>query len=266
MTKLLRISMQTAHLPAMACLRASLFLLLSAYALAGVDLSGRWKLRAGYDEEYFSSAANPTPATVGASAFNISCVAGPCTSWKTAVITVTSETSRALAVAFDSGVKDTGVADADAATAITWSSSAWARPLPPTPITVHVCPSSHFDPGWLLTADQLYESLFKFTILNVTAALAKNPTRTHAPEIAAIWAMYVGEFGAAGRDTLRALVAGGQLEFVGGGFVQPDEAITRFDDLLDEPLLAGAAHVTYVRSTIAHGRINGIDTSANTLS
>lgn len=34
------------------------------------------------------------------------------------------------------------------------------------------------------------------------------------------------------------------------------------DDLLDEPLLEGAAHVTYVRSTIAHGRILSIDTSA----
>ena len=34
------------------------------------------------------------------------------------------------------------------------------------------------------------------------------------------------------------------------------------DDLLDEPKLAGAAHVTYVRSSVAHGRILGIDTSA----
>ncbi|MDO8361327.1 MAG: xanthine dehydrogenase family protein molybdopterin-binding subunit [Actinomycetota bacterium] len=34
------------------------------------------------------------------------------------------------------------------------------------------------------------------------------------------------------------------------------------DDLLDEPLLAGAAHVTYVRSTVAHATIDGIDTSA----
>ena len=34
------------------------------------------------------------------------------------------------------------------------------------------------------------------------------------------------------------------------------------DDLLDEPLLQGAAHVTYVRSTVAHGRILSIDTSA----
>jgi len=34
------------------------------------------------------------------------------------------------------------------------------------------------------------------------------------------------------------------------------------DDLLDEPMLAGAAHVTYVRSTVAHGRITSIDASA----
>src|SRR5215216_5934852 len=34
------------------------------------------------------------------------------------------------------------------------------------------------------------------------------------------------------------------------------------DDLHDEPLLAGAAFVTYVRSTVAHARITSIDTSA----
>jgi carbon-monoxide dehydrogenase large subunit len=39
---------------------------------------------------------------------------------------------------------------------------------------------------------------------------------------------------------------------VGGAYV---------DDLLDEPLLAGAAYVTYVRSTVAHGQILSIDTS-----
>ena len=33
------------------------------------------------------------------------------------------------------------------------------------------------------------------------------------------------------------------------------------DDLLDEPMLAGAAHVTYVRSSVAHGVILGIDTT-----
>ncbi len=34
------------------------------------------------------------------------------------------------------------------------------------------------------------------------------------------------------------------------------------DDMLDEPLLTGAAHVTYVRSTVAHGTIASIDTAA----
>ena len=34
------------------------------------------------------------------------------------------------------------------------------------------------------------------------------------------------------------------------------------DDLLDEPHLAGALHVTYARSTVAHGNIVSIDTSA----
>ncbi|MEY4079594.1 MAG: hypothetical protein RL430_24 [Actinomycetota bacterium] len=33
------------------------------------------------------------------------------------------------------------------------------------------------------------------------------------------------------------------------------------DDLLDEPLLKGALHVTYARSTVAHGKINSIDVS-----
>jgi len=33
------------------------------------------------------------------------------------------------------------------------------------------------------------------------------------------------------------------------------------EDLLDEPLLANAAYVTYVRSSVAHGRITSIDTS-----
>jgi len=36
------------------------------------------------------------------------------------------------------------------------------------------------------------------------------------------------------------------------------------EDLLDEPLLANAAYVTYVRSSVAHGKIVGIDTSAAT--
>ena len=33
------------------------------------------------------------------------------------------------------------------------------------------------------------------------------------------------------------------------------------DDLRDEPLLVGAVHATFVRSTVAHANITGIDVS-----
>jgi alpha-mannosidase II len=36
------------------------------------------------------------------------------------------------------------------------------------------------------------------------------------------------------RELLRAMVAAGQVEFVGGGWVQNDEAITRFEDTIDQ--------------------------------
>jgi hypothetical protein len=39
------------------------------------------------------------------------------------------------------------------------------------------------------------------------------------------------------RNQLRALVANGQMEWVGGGWVQNDEAITRFEDQLDQHTL-----------------------------
>lgn len=118
-------------------------------------------------------------------------------------------------------------------------------PLPPTlrgcsatgPVTVHICPSTHMDPGWFETVDRLYEVLFKETVTNVSAALRKNPARTYTAEITVIWAMYVGELGAAGREDLSALVAEKRLEFAGGGWVQPDEAITRFEDLVDQQTL-----------------------------
>lgn len=49
--------------------------------------------------------------------------------------------------------------------------------------------------------------------------------------------MYVGEYGEEGRAAVAALVESGQLEFVGGGWVQPDEAITRFEDMVDQQTL-----------------------------
>ena len=237
---------------ALAPLAAGALLAALGGAASAVNLTGRWKLASvGYDEEY-----DVTPKAAPGAVFGVACAAGPCTSWKTAAITVTDEASRTLSVLFDSGFKDSGTADAASPTAgVVWGDgSSWARVAPPgplPPIVVHVCPSTHMDPGWFQTLDDLYEQVFRFTVLNVTAALEENAARTYAPEIAVIWALFVGEFGAAGRERLQRLVASRQLEFVGGGWVQPDEAITRFEDLLDERTLGHA----FLSSVLGHAPV-----------
>lgn len=113
-----------------------------------IDLEGPWKLNAVYVEDY--TVAPPAPD----GSFSVTCSGGPCSSWKTASITVTDASALKLAIAFDSGFKDVGVADSASATIISWSASEWSRPPAPPPpraITVHVCPSTHMDPGWFQT-------------------------------------------------------------------------------------------------------------------
>jgi hypothetical protein len=112
-------------------------------------------------------------------------------------------------------------------------------------ITVHVCPSTHMDPGWMATVDELYNDYFRETINNVTKSLGENPSRTYSAEIAVIWAMHAAEVGP---EALRRFVASGQLQFVGGGWVQPDEAITRFEDLIEQQTLG---HM-WLRSVLGH--------------
>jgi hypothetical protein len=111
-----------------------------------IDLEGAWKLQAGYEEDYVVAPPKPDGS------FAVACSGGPCTSWKAATITVTDAAALKLAIAFDSGFKDTGVADAAEPSSITWGdNSEWVRPPAPPPpraITVHVCPSTHMDPGW----------------------------------------------------------------------------------------------------------------------
>ena len=188
-------------------------------------------------------------ASFPAATWKVTCGPGPCTSWQTATIVYPG--NRSLSVVFgENGFRDVGVLSDDDR-GIAWKSgSSWVRYQAPATgrITVHVCPSTHMDPGWFQTADQLYEQLFKQTVTNVSAALAANPERTFLAEIAVVWAMYVGELGLPARTALSKLVADGQLEFAGGGWVQPDEAITRFEDLIAQQTLG---HL-WIQSVLGH--------------
>jgi hypothetical protein len=109
---------------------------------AAVNLTGRWLLSAGYEEGY-----TLVPSSPDLSHYAVTCVDGPCTSWKTASITLNASTG-SLRVHFDSGFEDAGVlSDAPYFDAIAWSRSSWRRAPPPRPLlTVHVVPHSHNDP------------------------------------------------------------------------------------------------------------------------
>jgi hypothetical protein len=213
----------------------ALFLLCGALALSSTNLAGSWVLEAAYEEGYTVSAGSD------GSHFTAACTSGPCTSWKAASISVNGT---ALHVRFDSGFEDDGVlTDAPYGDEIAWSRSGWRRPPPARALlTVHVVPHSHNDPGWLRTFYELFNAshpgVNDFAVRDiysaVVRALTASPTRTFGAELTVFWSQWFAEAGEGERAAARALVARGQIEFTGGGWVQNDEAITRFEDTIDQ--------------------------------
>ena len=247
---------------------AALALLLLAAAAAAAaspaaplpDLSGAWH-KQGSPAEQYALAPGALPST-----YAVACSAQgtPC-GWATAAINVSA--TGALTVAFSNGVRDTGALAGNST--LQWSASAWDRSAPPPPparVHIHLCPHSHMDPGWMSTFEELYEATFKGIVEGVLGGLASDASRTFAAEHAIIFATYYERGNASVRALMQAHVARGALEFTGGGWVQPDEAITRFEDLWDQLLLGRAfihsvlgqppIHTTWLADPFGHGNSN----------
>lgn len=199
------------------------------------DLSGTWVLEATYLEGYLSTAAP--------GGYSVACTTGPCTSWKLANLTAVNSTS--VIIDFDNGVVHAGVVSPGAAT-LTWAGgSAWVRAAARTRLDVHIVPHSHNDPGWLKTYWTLFNTstpgVNDFSVRqiydSVVSALSASPTRTFGAELTVFWSAWWAGANATSRAALRALVASGALEFTGGGWTQNDEAITRFEDIIDQTTL-----------------------------
>ena len=92
-------------------------------------------------------------------------------------------------------------------------------------ITVHIVPHSHTDPGWLSTYDTYYGSSVKTILSAVVKEMEASPNRTFAWAETCFFARWYAEQSARKREVVHRLVASGQLEFVGGGWVQHDEAL-----------------------------------------
>lgn len=211
-------------------------LLACAYSTSTPDLSGSWTLVNTYYLESYTSVAS-------ADGWAVTCSAGPCSSWKRANLTILSAPT--VQISFDSGVVHAGQLSADVQSILWSDKSVWARIVDRPFLEIFLCPHSHNDPGWRLTYYELYNmshpGVNDFAVRDiyssVVRALSLNATRTFSAELTVFWSLWFFEASPSDQAALRALVANGQIEFVGGGWTQNDEAITRFEDIIDQTTL-----------------------------
>ncbi len=194
------------------------------------DLTGEWIFMTTYVEAYGFTRDKTDPAL-----FHVVCNQGPCTSWKKANLTAPSVGN--VTVHFDNGIVHTGTLDAYG-DLITWAQdhSQWTRPST-DPVTIHLVPHSHVDPGWKDTVFDLYNTSVRFIYDAVMQCLVEQPARTYGVEITVFFSMWWAQQNDTTRASVRGLVASGQLEFTGGGWTQNDEAIVRFEDIVDQMTL-----------------------------
>ena len=100
-------------------------------------------------------------------------------------------------------------------------------------ITVHIIPHSHTDPGWLNTYDMYYGRDVKPILNSVIKEMEARPNRTFAWSETCFFARWYGEQSARRRAAVQRMVASGQLEFVGAGWVQHDEALPTVSGMLE---------------------------------
>ena len=95
--------------------------------------------------------------------------------------------------------------------------------LSSTPLLVHVLPHSHCDPGWLETFEG-YSGAVSQIIEGVIRELGKERTRTFVWAETSFFMKWYERQNREMKGKVKRLVENGQWEFVGGGWVQNDEA------------------------------------------
>lgn len=115
----------------------------------------------------------------------------------------------------------------------------------PNVITAHLIPHTHDDLGWIKTVDQYYWGAkpelvpvgVQYIYNTVIEELQKNPNRRFSfAETGFLWRWYTSNSDY-DRHQLQRLVKNGQIELIGGGWVQNDEATSHYVDIIDQMTL-----------------------------
>eukprot|EP01112_Ceratiomyxa_fruticulosa_P008820 TRINITY_DN2284_c1_g1_i1.p1 TRINITY_DN2284_c1_g1~~TRINITY_DN2284_c1_g1_i1.p1 ORF type:complete len:130 (-),score=24.65 TRINITY_DN2284_c1_g1_i1:157-546(-) len=101
-------------------------------------------------------------------------------------------------------------------------------------IDVYLICHSHCDAGWLKTVDQYYEGEVSVILTQVVNALASSPDKKFVWSEIVYFSMWWEEQSPETQQIVRNLVAEKRFEFVGGGWVQNDEAVAHFNSVIDQ--------------------------------
>lgn len=106
----------------------------------------------------------------------------------------------------------------------------------PTPnddiLQVFVVPHSHCDPGWWKTFEEYHDQWTRNILTTITDSLWEDPSRRFIWAEVSFFARWWDNQDETKRNRVRKLAVDGRLEFVGGGWVAPDEANPNYDAVL----------------------------------
>jgi alpha-mannosidase len=100
------------------------------------------------------------------------------------------------------------------------------------PIVGHIIPHSHCDGGWLDTFETYYLSQVSTILTRVVNSLKDHPERKFIWAEISFWMRWYETQSEEIKTIVHGLVKSGQIEFVGGGWVQNDEANPDFASMI----------------------------------